>query len=91
MRVTPDHGARLVARALSPDFPFDLERSCGKSIRHRLLGLLRQAVHGRIAGYEDVNDAERLARDPAMRAIVAQEGIGRSAASTSEMGRLKTG
>ena len=31
------------------------------NIRHRLLGMLRQAVHGRRAGYEDVNDAERLA------------------------------
>ena len=37
----------------------------GKNIRHRLLGLLRQAVYGRLDGYEDVNDAERLARDPA--------------------------
>ena len=43
----------------------------GKNIRHQLLGLLRQAVYGRLAGYEDVNDAERLARDPTMRAIVA--------------------
>src|SRR3954470_1202445 len=46
----------------------------GKNIRHRLLGLLRQAVYGRLAGYEDVNDAERLAHDPAMRAIVGREG-----------------
>ena len=46
----------------------------GKNIRHQLLGLLRQAVYGRLAGYEDVNDAERLARDPAMRAIVAGRG-----------------
>lgn len=37
----------------------------GRNIRHRLLGLLRQAVYGRLAGYEDVNDAERLAHDPA--------------------------
>jgi hypothetical protein len=29
---------------------------------------------GRLAGYEDVNDAARLARDPAMRAIVGREG-----------------
>ena len=36
----------------------------GRNIRHRLLGLLRQAVYGRLAGYEDVNDAERLARYP---------------------------
>src|SRR3954452_20995763 len=47
----------------------------GTNIRHRLLGLLRQAVYGRLAGYEDVNDAERLARDPAMRAIVGREGL----------------
>jgi hypothetical protein len=29
----------------------------GRNIRHRLPGLLRQAVYGRLAGYEDVNDA----------------------------------
>jgi hypothetical protein len=63
----------------------------GRNIRHRLLGLLRQAVYGRLAGYEDVNDAERLARDPAMRAIVGREGLDRPAASTSEMGRFETG
>jgi hypothetical protein len=33
----------------------------------QLVGLLRQSVFGRLAGYEDVNDAERLCRDPAMR------------------------
>src|SRR3954464_9260273 len=62
----------------------------GKNIRPRLLGLLRQAVYGRLAGYEDVNDAERLARDPAMRAIVGREGIAQPAASTSQMGRFET-
>ncbi len=39
----------------------------GKNTRHFLTGLLRQSVFGRLAGYEDVNDAERLSRDPAMR------------------------
>jgi hypothetical protein len=62
----------------------------GKNIRHRLLGLLRQAIYGRLAGYEDVNDAERLARDPAMRAIVGREGLDRPAASSSQMGRFET-
>jgi hypothetical protein len=62
----------------------------GKNIQHRLLSLLRQAVYGRLAGYEDVNDAERLARDPAMRAIVGREGLDRPAASTSQMGRFET-
>jgi hypothetical protein len=37
------------------------------NIRALLLGLLRQAVYGRLAGYMDVNDAERLACDPAMQ------------------------
>src|ERR687890_1933406 len=62
----------------------------GRNIRHRLLGLLRQAVYGRLAGYEDVNDAGRLARDPVMRAIVGREGMDRPAASTSQMGRFET-
>jgi hypothetical protein len=38
----------------------------GKSGRHALFGMLRQSVLGRLAGYEDVNDAERLRYDPAM-------------------------
>jgi hypothetical protein len=66
------------------------EDRCGKNIRHRLLGLVRQAVYGRLAGYEDVNDAERLARDPALRVIVGREGLDRLAASSSEMGRFET-
>ena len=61
----------------------------GTNIRHRLLGLLRQAVYGRLAGYEDVNDADRLARDPAMRAIVGREGLDRPAGSTSHTIPLK--
>ena len=66
----------------------DLRR--GKNTRHLLTGLLRQSVFGRLAGYEDVNDAERLSRDPAMRAIVARKGLDRRAASTSQMGRFET-
>jgi Transposase DDE domain group 1 len=42
----------------------------GKNGRHALVGMLRQAVFGRLAGYEDVNDAERLRHDPTMRWIV---------------------
>ena len=33
----------------------------GKNGRHALVGLLRQSVFGRLAGYEDVNDAEASA------------------------------
>jgi hypothetical protein len=62
----------------------------GKNGRHRLAGLLRQSVFGRLAGYEDVNDAERLCRDPAMRWVVGDRAISRSAASASQMGRFET-
>jgi hypothetical protein len=62
----------------------------GKNGRHRLAGLLRQAVFGRLAGYEDVNDAERLCRDPAMRWVVGGRAITGSAASASQMGRFET-
>ena len=34
----------------------------GKNGRHALVGLLRQSVFGRLAGYEDVNDAEENLR-----------------------------
>ena len=42
----------------------------GKNGHHALVGLLSRWVFGRLAGYEDVNDAERLRHDPAMRWIV---------------------
>jgi hypothetical protein len=62
----------------------------GKNTRHVLIGLLRQSVFGRLAGYEDVNDAERLARDPAMRWVVGGHAVSRQAASASQIGRFET-
>ena len=62
----------------------------GKNGRHRLAGLLRQSVFGRLAGYEDVNDADRLCHDPAMRWVVGDRAITGSAASASQMGRFET-
>lgn len=62
----------------------------GDNIQHTKTALLRQAVLGRLAGYEDTNDADRLRVDPAMRHVVggrAKENLG---ASTSEMGRFET-
>ncbi len=56
----------------------------GKNGRHRLAGLLRQSVSGRLAGYEDVNDADRLCRDPAMRWVVGDRAITGAAASASQ-------
>jgi hypothetical protein len=62
----------------------------GKNGRHALAGLFRQSVFGRLAGYEDVNDAERLRHDPAMRWIVGGDAAHGSAASPSQMGRFET-
>src|SRR3979411_2222387 len=62
----------------------------GKNGRHALAGLFRQSVFGRLAGYEDVNDAERLRHDPAMRWIVGGKASHGCAASASQMGRFET-
>ena len=62
----------------------------GRNGRHALVGLLRQSVFGRLAGYEDVNDADRLRYDPAMRWIVGGKAAQGSAASPSQMGRFET-
>ena len=59
-------------------------------IRHLPVGFLRQSVFGLLAGYEDVNDAERLSYDPVMPAIADRNGLDRMAASTSQMGRFET-
>jgi hypothetical protein len=55
-----------------------------------MLAMLRQAVFGRLAGYEDLNDAERLRVDPAMRRVVGGRAKEKEAASTSEMSRFET-
>jgi hypothetical protein len=62
----------------------------GRNGRHDLIGMLRQSVFGRLAGYEDVNDADRLGRDPAMRWIVGGRAATKQAAFTSQMGRFET-
>ena len=62
----------------------------GRNGWHGIVSLLRQSVYGRLAGYEDVNDADRLGRDPAMRWIVGGKAVERGGASTSQMGRFET-
>jgi hypothetical protein len=52
--------------------------------------MLRQSVFGRLAGYEDVNDAERLRHDPAMRWNIGGKAAVGCAASASQMGRFET-
>jgi len=66
------------------------ESRTGRNVQHQLVPLLRQSVYSRLAGYEDTNDAERLARDPAMRVIVGWRGPERQAASTNTMSRFET-
>jgi len=64
----------------------------GQNKQHGLLPLLRQSIYSRLAGYEDVNDAERLCVDPAMRHVVGGRASQpeKQAASTSEVGRFET-
>ncbi|EFO28556.1 transposase [Roseibium sp. TrichSKD4] len=62
----------------------------GKNGVHTLMGLLRQSIFGRLAGYEDVNDAVRLSRDPVMRQIIGGRAVDTQAASSSQMGRFET-
>ena len=77
-------GLTALARGVAAD------SRTGRNGWHGIVGLLRQSVYGRLARYEDVNDADRLGRDPAMRWIVSGKAVERGGASTSQMGRFET-
>ncbi len=62
----------------------------GRNIQHDITALLRQSVYSRLAGYEDVNDADRLSVDPTMRRITGKKIDEKNAASTNTMGRFET-
>ena len=64
------------------------EGRTGKNILHKLT-LCWTMQSGRLAGYDDTNDADRLSQDPAMRVVVGWKGPDRKAASTSEMSTVR--
>ena len=95
-RVTPDAGllafhefddalgfTKLAGEALA-------DVRTGRNARHTLTAQVRQAIFGRLAGYEDVNDADRLCHDPAMRWVVGGRAVTNQAASATQMGRFET-
>ena len=94
-RVTSDGGLLLV-RELDERLGFGelMERHLtdvrGKKTQLPLADLVRQSVYSRLAGYEDVNDAERLSRDPAFRLIGSEKVLERGAALTSRLQSFQT-
>jgi hypothetical protein len=62
----------------------------GRNTQLPLADLLRQSVYSRIAGYEDVNEAERLSQDPTFRPIGSEKIWERGAALTSRVQSFET-
>ena len=63
-----------------------IDKRCGRNIQHDMINLLRQSVYSRLAGYEEINDAQRLSVDPVMRAVTEKR---KNAASANTTGRFK--
>jgi hypothetical protein len=57
--------------------------------RHALVGMLRQSVFGRLAGYEDRNGAERLGQDSAIRWLIDGKPSLRCASSPTSRAALR--
>jgi Transposase DDE domain group 1 len=94
-RVTSDGGLVLV-RELDERLGFSgliarhLTDSRAKNTQLPLADLLRQSIYSRMAGYEDVNDAERLSQDPTFRLIGSEKIWERGAALTSRLQSFET-
>ncbi len=74
------------ANSTSPRLVHNGDPRTAKNSQHAMTGLFRQFVFGRLGGYKDVNDADRLGRDPAMRWNVGGRAVAKAAAFTSQMG-----
>ena len=94
-RVTSDGGLILV-RELDERLGFGeliaqhLTDSRGKNAQLGFADLLRQSVYSRLAGYEDLNDAERLSQDPTFRLISSENIWDRGVALTSRLQSFET-
>jgi Transposase DDE domain group 1 len=66
------------------------ERRRGKNTSLPLADLLRQSIYSRLAGFKDVNDAERLSQDPAFRLIASSKIWERGAVLTSRLQSFET-
>ena len=62
----------------------------GKNTQLPIADLLRQSVYSRLAGYEDLNDAQRLSQDPTFRLIGSEKIWERGAALTSRLQSFET-
>ncbi len=94
-RVTSDGGLLLVRElderlGLSELISEHLTDSRGKNTQLPMADLLRQAVYSRLAGYEDMNDAERLSLDPTFRLMGSERIWERGAALTSRLQSFET-
>jgi hypothetical protein len=79
---------RLSMGALIERYLTDTRR--GRNTQFPLADLLGQSVYSRLAGYEDVNDAERVSADPTFRLIGSEKIWGRGAALTSRLHAFET-
>jgi len=95
-RVTSDGGLLLVRELderlglseLISEHLMDGRR--GKNTQLPLPDLLRQSIYSRLAGYEDVNDAQRLSQDPTFRLMGSERIWERGAALTSRLQSFET-
>jgi hypothetical protein len=62
----------------------------GQNYQFPLPDLFRQSIYSRLAGYEDTNDAERLAEDPTFRMLASRERRETSIALTSTLHWFET-